>query len=128
MRVMARVRPTAHPIEFWNYKRLFREVLVDRETTITWCKRYGLLATHMNCPQCGTSMHWESVNKSDGYRYDMLEYQPQQIVYVVLYRFPMQSPAQTLSHSGGDVLKVAAEPLDQCGPLLGFQEVIFLLR
>ena len=73
VRVMARVRPTALPIEFWNYKRLFREVLVDRETTITWCKRYGLLATHMNCPQCGTSMHWESVNKSDGYRYDMLD-------------------------------------------------------
>lgn len=34
--------------------------------------------------------------------------------------------AQTLSHSGGDVLKVAAEPLDQCGPHLGFQEVLIL--
>ena len=29
------------PIEFWNYKRLFKEVLIDKATTIAWCKLAG---------------------------------------------------------------------------------------
>ena len=65
---MALVSPTALPIEFWNYRRLFKEVLIDKATTIAWCKRYGLLANQLNCIKCGSSMQWESVDKTDGFR------------------------------------------------------------
>ena len=31
------VGPLSLPVEYWSYKRLIREVLVDQNTIITWC-------------------------------------------------------------------------------------------
>ncbi|KAL5499331.1 hypothetical protein EMCRGX_G010543 [Ephydatia muelleri] len=39
-------------LEYWTYKRLLREVLVDIDTTIQWCKRNGLLARSQECNAC----------------------------------------------------------------------------
>ena len=67
---MAVVRRASLPVEFWNYKRLFREVLIDKATTIAWCKQYGLLADQLSCLKCGGTMRWEPVDRIDGFRYD----------------------------------------------------------
>ena len=62
----------------WTYERLVREVLIDRDTTIEWCKDVGLLARSMTCHGCGGDMRWEATTeaKVDGYRLDVLVYQP----------------------------------------------------
>ena len=39
-------------LEYWTYKRLLREVLVNIDTTIQWCKRNGLLARAVSGMQC----------------------------------------------------------------------------
>ena len=46
-------------LEYCAYKRLPREVLVDIDTTIQWCKRNGLLARSQECNACSIPMHWE---------------------------------------------------------------------
>ena len=62
----------------WTYERLVREVLIDQDTTIEWCKDVGLLARSMACHGCGGDMRWEATTeaKVDGYRLDVLVYQP----------------------------------------------------
>ena len=54
----------------WTHERLLREVLVDRDTTIQWCKDVGLLARSMTCHGCGGEMKWEVTTevKVDGCR------------------------------------------------------------
>ena len=51
-------------------ERLLREVLVDRDSTIQWCKDAGLLAHSMTCHGCGGEMKWEVTTeaKVDGCR------------------------------------------------------------
>eukprot|EP00731_Ephydatia_muelleri_P007958 Em0004g296a len=57
-------------LEYWTYKRLLREVLVDIDTTIQWCKRNGLLARSQECNACSIPMHWEVYDRGiDGYRW-----------------------------------------------------------
>eukprot|EP00731_Ephydatia_muelleri_P013452 Em0007g762a len=57
-------------LEYWTYKRLLREVLVDIDTTIQWCKRNGLLARSQECSACHIPMHWEVYDRGiDGYRW-----------------------------------------------------------
>ena len=46
------VGPLGLPVEYWSYKRLIREVLVDQNTIITWYKQYGLLAQSQICTRC----------------------------------------------------------------------------
>ena len=55
-----------------------REVLIDQDTTIEWCKDVGLLARSMACHGCGGDMRWEATTeaKVDGCRLDVLVYQP----------------------------------------------------
>ena len=62
----------------WTYERLVREVLIDQDTTIEWCKDVGLLARSMACHGCGGDMRWEATTeaKVDGCRLDVLVYQP----------------------------------------------------
>ena len=65
------VGPLGLPTEYWSYKRLIREVLVDQQTIINWCKRYGLLARSQTCARCNQSMLWETdTSRTDGYRYE----------------------------------------------------------
>ena len=54
----------------WSYDRLIREVLLNQDTTIQWCKDVGLLALRMTCHGCGGDMRWEATPeaKVDGYR------------------------------------------------------------
>ena len=64
------VGPLGLPVEYWSYKRLIREVLVDQDTIINWCKRNGLLARSQICTRCNKSMLWEiDSSRNDGYRY-----------------------------------------------------------
>ena len=64
------VGPLGLPVEYWSYKRLIREVLVDQNTIITWCKQYGLLARSQICTRCNKSMLRETdCSRTDGYRY-----------------------------------------------------------
>ena len=64
------VGPLGLPVEYWSYKELIREVLVDQGTIINWCKRHGLLAQSHICTRCSKSMLWETdSSRCDGYRY-----------------------------------------------------------
>ena len=38
--------PYGLPLEFWSYKRLLGEVLIDHDTTFQWCKNNGLVSNH----------------------------------------------------------------------------------
>ena len=46
------------PIDFWSY----REVLLDQDTAIAWCKQNGLLATRQTYPKSNYVMQQEAVN------------------------------------------------------------------
>ena len=78
---MAVFSPIGLPIEFWSYKRLLREVLLDQDTTIAWCKRNGLLATRQTCPKSNHVMQQEAVNTTDGYRLVSMKYLLRSDVY-----------------------------------------------
>ena len=56
--------PYGLPLEFWSYKRLLEEVLVDHETTVQWCKKNGLLSNHKVCLACNEQMLF--VQRNDG--------------------------------------------------------------
>ena len=62
-------------LSLWTYERLVREVLIDQDTTIEWCKDVGLC---MACHSCRGDMKWEAMTeaKVDGYRLDVPVYQP----------------------------------------------------
>ena len=56
--------PYGLPLEFWSYKRLLGQVLVDHGTTLQWCKKKGLLSNRKLCPACNQEMLF--VQRSDG--------------------------------------------------------------
>ena len=59
------VGPLGLPVEYWSYKRLIREVLVDQDTIINWCRRCGLLARSQICTRCNKTMLWETDSSMD---------------------------------------------------------------
>ena len=62
--------PFSLPLEYWTYKRLLREVLVDFDATCTleWCKANGLLSRYRTCSICGDGMELETRDGIDGLR------------------------------------------------------------
>ena len=70
---VAGITSTYGPVDMgltpWGYDRLMREVLLDQDTTIEWCKDVGLLARRMTCHGCGGDMMWEATPaiRMDGY-------------------------------------------------------------
>ena len=75
--------PFGLPQEYWSYKRLLREVLVDQDTIIEWCKSNGLLAQSQQCCACNIPMHWETFDRGiDRYRYDYLYVIDMQEIYM----------------------------------------------
>ncbi len=58
--------------EHWTYKRFIREVLVDQDNIISWCKQIGILARRQECTRCNKDMLWEKYTAGiDGYRYNI---------------------------------------------------------
>ena len=60
--------PFGLPLEYWTYKRLFREVLVDFDATLELCQANGLLSRHRTCSICGDDMELETRDGIDGLR------------------------------------------------------------
>ena len=66
------VGPLGLPVEYWSYKRLIREVLVDQTPLSPGASNTGcyLLARSQICTRCNKSMLWETdCSRTDGYRY-----------------------------------------------------------